>query len=152
MASNITTRPSQSWGNVTPFESPIDELIRGFFVKPLSFDSREWSGSTPMKVDVRETEKDYRVVAEMPGVRKEDISVSVDGSTVTISAEVKRETEQREGERVLRSERHYGKVQRQFSVAHPLDDANAQAKYADGVLELVLPKSEAALPKRIAVH
>lgn len=153
MANNITTRPSETWGGLTPFESPLDELFRGFFVKPLAMDARGWNQqAAPLRVDVSETENGYRVVAEMPGVRKDDISVSIDGSQVTISAEVKREAEQKDGERVLRSERFYGKMQRQFVLEHPIDDAKAEARYTDGVLELTLPKSEAAMPKRISVH
>lgn len=153
MANNITSRPSETWGGMTPFEGPLDELFRGFFVKPLAMDARGWNQqAAPFRIDVSETENGYRVVAEMPGVRKDDISVSIDGSQVTISAEVKREAEQKDGERVLRSERYYGKMQRQFVLEHPIDDAKAEARYTDGVLELALPKSEAAMPKRISVH
>ena len=92
------------------------------------------------------------MVAEMPGVRKEDISVRIDGNAVTISAEVKRESEAKDGERVLRTEHCYGKLQRALALEHPVDEAKAQARYVDGVLELTLPKSEAAMPKRITVH
>ena len=105
-----------------------------------------------MRVDVTQNDSGYVVKAELPGVAKDDIAVSVEGGEVSISAEVKREKETKEGERVLRSERYYGKLQRVFALGHPVDEANAQARYADGVLELTLPKSEEALPKRIAVH
>ena len=150
---NITTyRPGEAWGGLDPFASPLDDLFRGFFVKPMSFEGRGWTQGTPLRIDVSETEKDYRVVAEMPGVRKEDINVSINGNEVLISAEVKNEKEAKDGERTLRSERFYGKISRGFTLEHPVDEANAQARYVDGVLELTLPKSEAALPKRIAVH
>ena len=148
MANIASFRPTEAWGAL----SPLDELIRGFIVKPLARENAAWAGATPFRLDVSETEKDYRVVAEMPGVRKEDISVSIDGNQVTVSAEVKRENEAKEGERVLRSERYYGKIQRVFALEHPIDEANAQARYTDGILELTLPKSEAAMPKRISVH
>ena len=150
---NITSfRPAEVWSGLSPFETPIDELIRCFFVKPLSLDAGSVAQTAPFRLDVSETEKEYRVVAEMPGVRKEDISVSIDGNQVTISAEVKREHEAKDGERMLRSERYYGKLQRGFALEHPIDEARAQARYTDGVLELTLPKSEAAMPKRITVH
>ena len=150
---NITTyKPSELWGGLDPFESPIDDLIRGFFVKPLSLEGRGWLQGAPLRLEVSETEKEYRVVAEMPGVRKEDINVSINGNEVTISAEVKNEKEAKEGDRTLRSERFYGKLHRAFTLEHPVEEANAQARYVDGVLELTLPKSEAAMPKRISVH
>ena len=149
---NITNyRPNEMWGGLDPFASPLDDLIRGFFVKPLSLEGRTGLG-TPLRVDVSETEKEYRVVAEMPGVRKEDINVSINGNEVAISAEVKNEKEAKDGEKTLRTERYYGKVYRAFTLEHPVDEAAAQARYADGILELTLPKSEAAMPKRIAVH
>ena len=149
---NITNyRPAEAWAGLKSMDSPIDELIRGFFVKPLAFD-RGWAEGASLRLDVTEGEKDYRLVAEMPGVRKEDINVSIVGNEVTISAEVKQEKEAREGERMLRTERFYGKLQRTVALEHPIDEAGAQARYVDGVLELTLPKSESALPKRIAVH
>jgi HSP20 family protein len=152
MADITTYRPGEVWGGLDPFASPLDDLIRGFFVKPLSLEGRGWAQGTPLRVDVSETEKEYRVVAEMPGVRKEDINVSINGNEVAISAEVKNEKEAQDGERTLRSERFYGKLYRAFTLEHPVDEATAEARYADGVLELTLPKSEAAMPKRITVH
>jgi HSP20 family protein len=150
---NITNyRPNETWAGLDPFASPIDDLIRGFFVKPLSVEARGWAQGTAVRVDVSETEKEYRVVAEMPGVRKEDINVSLNGNEVAISAEVKNEKEAKDGERTLRSERFYGKLYRAFTLEHPVDEANAQARYVDGVLELTLPKSEAAMPKRVTVN
>lgn len=152
MANITTQRPAEVWGGWDPFETPIDDLLRGFFVKPLPVEGRKWALSTPLRVDVSETEKEYRVVADMPGVRKEDINVSIDGNEVVISAEVKNEKEEKEGERTLRTERFYGKLHRAFTLEHPVDEANVQARYANGVLELTLPKSEAAMPKRITVQ
>ena len=152
MANITTQRPAQVWGNWDPFETPIDDLLRGFFVKPLSVEGRKWAQSTPLRLDVTETDKEYRVVADMPGVRKEDINVSIDGAEVVISAEVKNEKEEKEGERTLRTERFYGKLHRAFTLEHPVNEADVQARYADGVLELTLPKTEAATPKRITVQ
>jgi HSP20 family protein len=150
---NITTyRPAEAWGGLDPFTTPLDDLFRGFFVKPLSLEGRGWAQATPLRLDVSENEKEYRVVAEMPGVRKEDINVSINGNEVAISAEVKNEKEAKEGERTLRSERFYGTLHRAFTLEYPVDEANAQARYTDGVLELTLPKSAAAMPKRISVH
>ena len=113
---------------------------------------RGWAQATALRVDVSETEKEYRVLAEMPGVRKEDINVSINGNEIAISAEVKNEKEAKEGGQALRTERFYGKLHRALVLEHPIDEAKAQARYTDGVLELTLPKSEAAMPKRISVH
>ena len=83
---------------------------------------------------------------------KEDIHVSIDGNQVSISAETRMEKEEKEGEKVLRSERYVGKVARSFTLAHDVDEAKSQAKYADGVLELTLPKKAASQAKKLAVE
>jgi HSP20 family protein len=133
-------------------QDPWDDLFRGFFVKPVDFPGG-MPALTPqqIKMDVREEKDTYRVHAEMPGVRKDDIHVTVEGNTVSISAEVKQEKEVKEGERVLRSERYYGQVSRSFQLGQDVDDANASAKFADGVLELTLPKKTAVASKRLAI-
>jgi HSP20 family protein len=92
------------------------------------------------------------VHAEIPGVKKEDIHVSVEGNQVSISAEVKRQSEEKEGERVLRSERYHGRLQRMFTLGADIDSSAAQAKYNEGVLELTLPKKAAASNKRLAIQ
>ena len=105
-----------------------------------------------IRMDVKEDEKTYAVHADIPGVNKDDIHVSIDGNTVSISAEVKKSAEQKEGEKVLRRERHVGRVGRSFALEHEVDEASASARYQDGVLELVLPKKTAAAAKRLAVQ
>src|SRR5262245_60073000 len=89
------------------FDNAIDDLFRGFFVRPLNFEAP--AGAAQFPVDVSENETAYTLRAEIPGVKKEDISITVDGDTVAISAEVKSEQEVKNGDRVLRSERNYGK-------------------------------------------
>lgn len=143
--------------NVTryPLEDAFDELLRGFFVRPVSFEGSPNAQSTAaarFRMDVTEEEGAYVVHAEIPGVRKEDVNITIDGDQVAISAEVKREKEAKEGERVLRSERYYGKVYRAFSLGQPVDEEGASARYADGVLELRLPKKAAASAKRISIQ
>jgi HSP20 family protein len=104
-------------------------------------------------MDLKEDDKAYTVHAEIPGMKKEDIQVSIDGNRVSISAETKTEKEEKKGEKVLRSERYYGKVARSFTLANDVDEAKAKAKYADGVLELTLPKKEGATTaKKLAVQ
>ncbi|HEY9146714.1 MAG TPA: Hsp20/alpha crystallin family protein [Thiobacillus sp.] len=131
-----------------PFETDaLDNLFRGFF-RPVKMDR-----DMPLiRMDVREDEKAYAVHADIPGVNKDDIHVSINGNTVSISAEVKKSAEQKEGEKVLRRERHVGRVSRSFVLEHEVDEGAASARYQDGVLELVLPKKTAAAARRLAVQ
>jgi HSP20 family protein len=133
-----------------PFDETIDDLFRGFFVRPVSYENH--AGAAQFRVDVSENEGAYTLRAEIPGVKKEDISVTIDGDTVAIGAEVKNEKEVKDGERVLRSERYFGKVYRAFTLGQAVDEAGAGAKYANGVLELTLPKKAAVQAKRISIQ
>jgi HSP20 family protein len=143
--------------NITRFEpfgdmtSLFDDLSKGFFLKP--FNLPQAAGlPTRIKLDVKEDDGSYTVHAEIPGVRKEDIHVSIEGNEVSISTEVKKETEEKSGERVVHSERYFGKVARSFTLAHDIDEAGAAAKYSDGVLELTLPKKTTAAAKKLTVQ
>ena len=134
-----------------PFNDLVDDLFKGFLVRPVSYEGR--SDVLPrVKVDVSESNGAYVVNADLPGVRKEDIQVAIDGAQVTLSAEVKREKEVAEGERVLHVERTFGKVSRSFSLPQELDEAKAEAKFRDGVLELTLPKKAAAARKQVTIQ
>jgi len=126
---------------------PLDTLFRGFF-RPVQMDKEV----PQIRMDVKEDEKGYTVHADIPGVNKDDIHVTLDGNTVSISAEVKKNSEQKEGEKVLRRERYVGHASRSFSLENEVDEASASARYQDGVLELVLPKKAAAAAKRLAIQ
>ena len=91
------------------------------------------------------------MAAEIPGVKKEDIKVSIEGNQIAISAEVKNEKEVKEGQKLLRSERYYGQASRAFSLAQDVDEAGAEAKYQDGVLHLKLPKRAASRSKNLEI-
>jgi HSP20 family protein len=134
-----------------PFNDLFDDVLKGFFVRPLAYERSE-AALPRIKVDVAENEKAYTVAAELPGVKKEDIQVTIDGHEVTLTAEVKREKEVTKDERVLHTERVYGKVSRSFALPQEVDEAKAEAKFRDGVLELTLPKKAAAARKQIAVN
>ena len=137
-----------------PFNDLVDDLFKGFLVRPLAFEGRA-NGSGELlraKVDVAEKNGAYLVTAELPGVKKEDIHVSIDGAQVTIEAEVKREKEATKDERVLHTERVFGKVSRSFTLPQEVDESRAAAKFRDGVLELTLPKKEAAQRKQISIQ
>jgi HSP20 family protein len=133
----------------------VDDLFKGFLVRPVGFESRSNAavGQLPRaKVDVAEKNGAYLVSAELPGVKKEDIHVNIDGSQVSIEAEVKREREASQEERVLHRERVYGKAVRSFTLPQEVDEAKAEAKFKDGVLELTLPKKAATQRKQIAIQ
>ena len=104
-----------------------------------------------MRMDVKENEEGYQVHAELPGVKKEDIQVTIDGGTLSISAEVRQEKEEKEGDQVLRAERYFGKVSRSVQLPHEIDEAAAAARFADGVLELTLPKRQGTSSKRLTI-
>ena len=132
------------------FGDMVDDLFKGFLVRPMYTEGRE--ALARVKVEVAEKNGGYLVRAELPGVKKEDIQLTIDGAQVTLASEIKREKDSAEGERVLHTERTYGKVSRSFTLPQEIDEAAAQAKYADGVLELTLPKKAAAARKQIAIQ
>ena len=134
-----------------PFNDLVDDLFKGYFVRPMALENAQVPLAR-MKVDVTESNGGYVVHAEMPGVRKEDIHVSIDGAQVTLAGEVKREKDVKEGERLIHTERVYGKVERSFTLPLEIDDAKAEAKFADGVLELKLPKKAAAARKSLTIQ
>jgi HSP20 family protein len=129
---------------------PFDDLFHGFFVRPVEYGPQ--ADAPSVKIDVKEQEKAYLVHAEIPGVKKEDIHVAVDGAVVSVSAERREEKDVKEGERVLRTERYFGKVSRSFQLAQEIDEAQVTAKYTDGVLELTLPKKAATQARRITIQ
>jgi HSP20 family protein len=130
-------------------ETGLDELFRGFF-KPV----RVEGAPTPVviKMDVTETENGYLVHAEMPGVKKEDIDVAIEGNQVTVTAEVKREWEKKNGDRMLRNERYFGNIYRRFALPVELDESACEASYNNGILELKLLTKATAPGKRLAIR
>jgi HSP20 family protein len=145
--------------NITRFD-PFNDLMR--FDPFGTFDElwhvprgralwKSFPQESVIRLDVSEDEKAYRVKADVPGVRKEDLQVSIDGNNVSISAEVKGEEEEKKGETLVRSERYYGRQYRSFALPHEVDQARAEAKYENGVLELILPKREGTRAKQLTV-
>jgi HSP20 family protein len=133
------------------FDDVFNDLARGFFLKPMLFENNQ-PQEMQMRIDVREDNNAYRVHADLPGTKKEDIQVTVDGNVVTIRAETKRVAEQKEGEKLLRSERYVGAVSRSFQLPVEIDLDNSEAKYQDGVLDLTLPKRGAGQSKQLAIQ
>jgi HSP20 family protein len=137
--------------NITRYDpfGDLDDFFKGFFVRPVAFEGEK---AMQIKVDVKENDDAYTVHADIPGVKKEDIHVTVEGNMVSISAEKKTEKEEKEGEKLIRSERYVGKVGRSFTLGSDIDEGKAQAKYTDGVLELTLPKKTSSASKKLAVE
>ena len=135
-----------------PFNDLVDDIFKGFLVRPVAYEGGAREALPRVKVDVAEKNGAYKVTAELPGVKKEDIQVSVDGPQVTLSAEVKQEKEATQDERVLHTERVFGKVTRSFTLPQEVDETKAEAKFRDGVLELTLPKKAAAQRKQISIQ
>jgi HSP20 family protein len=129
-------------------DTGVDELFRGFF-KPVRWENAP--APVMIKMDVTESKDGFLVHAEMPGVKKDDIDVSIEGNQVTIAAEVKRETEKKEGDRVLRSERYFGNVYRSFTLPAELDEPKCTATYEKGILELKLVTKATPPGKKLEV-
>ena len=127
---------------------PIDDVFRNL-MRPWRMDLA--SQVPQIKIDLSETDDKYTVKAEIPGVKKEDIDVRIDGSLVSIGAEVKNESQEKKDGRVLRSERRYGYASRSFTLASEVDDSKSEARYENGVLQLVLPKKAGTASKKLAI-
>ncbi len=134
--------------------SLFDEFFRdvapGFYVRPLHGDALPQPSQ--IRIDVKEDDAAYKVQAELPGVPKEDIQVSIDGAVVTLRAEVQQHDEKKDGEKLLRSERYFGSVARSFQLPVEVDAASAKARYDNGVLTLTLPKKLEGKVQRLAVE
>lgn len=133
---------------IDPIEQFFPDAFRRF-MQPLHFAE---GVPTEIRIDVTENSKDYTVRAEIPGAKKEDIRVQVDGNFVSISAEVRTEKEEKSGSRVLVKETSFGSVSRGFSLAHEIDAKAVVAKLEDGVLKLTLPKREGGGSRSIAIE
>ncbi len=130
--------------DLDPFETSLRKMMR-----PWRFEAAD--RAPQIKIDLDEHDDSYLVKADIPGVRKEDIDVRIDRNQVTISAEIKKETQEKKDGRVLRSERQYGFASRSFALASDVDDGKAEAKYQNGVLELKLPKKATSSNKRLPI-
>lgn len=131
-----------------PFNTRLSRLVNNLFAHPAMFEEKQ---PLEIKLDVSENDKNYVVRADVPGVNKEDIKVDIDGNRISISAETRKAKEEKKGETVVYSERYQGNVYRSFTLDCDVEQSQAQAKYADGVLELTLPKKTTASTKRVAV-
>ena len=132
--------------------SRLDGLFDEFFRPAYVLDTARPAQPAPIRLDVKETAESYVVFAEIPGAKKQDITVEIEGNEVTLGAETRLGAEAREGEKWLRVERTQGKSARRFALPQELDEARAEARFSDGVLELTLPKKQALAARKISVQ
>jgi HSP20 family protein len=140
--------PLARWGL---WDNDFDRVFQSF-LSPMRWVEEARGEDLFPAMDVKERDDEFVIVADMPGVKKEDIDVTLENGILTISAETKSDTEEKEGERVLRRERRYGKYVRSLRLGTQIDEKGVKANYKDGVLELTLPKAEEVKPKKISVE
>jgi len=139
--------------NITRYPNDaFQQLFRDSFPVWMPAPDTRAAAPAQFRIDVAENDKAYQVLADMPGVKKEEISVTINGNEVIVSAEVKHEKDVKNGITILRAERYYGKIQRELAFSEDIDEAKAEAKYDNGVLELTLPKKNGAGAKKLAVN
>ena len=121
----------------------------GFFRAPMT-PSLDTSVRLPA-IDISETDSAYLVKTDLPGMRKQDLDITIDDGVLTINAEHVEETDEKKNGRLIRQERSYGKFSRRLRIGTDVDDKKVTAKYQEGVLSLTLPKEETARPHRVKV-
>ena len=131
------------------FDDFFRDVAPSFYVRPLHGDPLP--SPAQIKIDVKESERAYTVQAELPGVPKDDIQVSLDGNVVTVRAEVKQQDAQTKDDKVLRSERYFGSVSRSFQLPQDIDQGESRAKFDNGVLTLTLPKKVGGKTQRLSI-
>ncbi|MBE0473445.1 Hsp20/alpha crystallin family protein [Rhodoferax sp.] len=133
----------------TAMKDPFETVFRGFLA-PMRV--ANGGDELDIRLDVVEKDDAFKVQADLPGVKKEDINVRIDGNRVQIDAEARREKDVKEKGKLVRSERYYGTVSRVFTLSQEVDDAKAVAKYDNGVLSLDLPKKVGTASKKLTIQ
>ena len=139
--------PLNRWGL---WDDDFNRVFQGL-LRPMRWVEEATGADLTPAMDVKERDDAYVIKTEMPGVNKDDVSITLENGVLTITGESKSEKEEKEGERVLRQERRYGKFVRSLRLGTQIDEKGVKASYKDGVLELILPKAEEVKPKRITV-
>ena len=131
----------------------FDEIVEQFFNTSQDMGESRSGFFTP-RVDIHERKDHYEVSAEMPGIRKEDLEVTLEDGVLTIEAEINQTIPQDKDSRVLRQERRYGKFSRSFNLGEGIEEKDIDATFKDGVLSLTVPKVEHKKPvsHRIQIH
>lgn len=127
---------------VFDFDTLFNDLFHGFG-RP-AIDSRQSETLAGMRVDVHDADKQFEIHAELPGVKKKDISITLQDGVLTISASKNTESEKKEKGKVIWKERSSGSISRSFTVGTGVTEKDIKANFADGVLMLEVPKKKAA--------
>ncbi len=138
-----TLSPSLVGEAFEDFDRMVDTFLRPAYAATAGFNPT---------CDVSETKDHYFVSFDMPGVKKENIKIEVQGSQLVISGERQRELKAENGESNLRHERTYGKFERTFELPHSINTEKIEAQYEDGVLSVALPKAEAAKGRTVQIQ
>ena len=148
MRYSITQRPLDAFQNLRRLNSFLDEAISGF---PFNAESGALTSAWTPAVDVFEEKEAVKIVAELPGVKPEDVKISLENQTLTVRGE-KRQVAEEKTERVHRYERTYGSFERTFALPGTVDADRIEASFTDGLLTVTLPKVERALPRQIEIR
>lgn len=124
-----------------------DHSSPSFFIHPFHRNALK----EDFKVDIKESKETYQIYAELPGIKKEDLHVTVDSGVLTISAETKQQNQETKDGKVIHSERYYGSVSRSFQLPTAIDQTTSEAKYENGMLQLVLHKKTSITSNRIEI-
>ncbi len=130
----------------------IDKFFDDFYA-PLRQETASMGDFFAPRVDIRDQEDHYEITAELPGVKKEDLNITLDDGVLTIEAETRQEDKEEKEGRVIRQERRYGKYSRSFSLGGSVREEDINAEFENGVLKVTAPKVTPAVPekKRIEV-
>ncbi|GGB98664.1 heat-shock protein [Marinobacterium zhoushanense] len=134
--------------NLTRFGSLFDDTFFDDLFRPLAV---RGSGEKVPAIDVHETDTEYKVSVDLPGVKKEDIQVSLENGILSVKAETRREEKEEKEGKLIRQERHIGQFLRQLSVGADVDPAAVKASFNDGVLALTLPKRAKEAPEGVNI-
>jgi HSP20 family protein len=127
----------------------FDDLMGGWFRSPAVL-RRDEVARMPA-IDVSEKEESYLVKAELPGVARENLDITINDGVLTINAERKEEKKEEKDDRVIRQERYLGKLVRSLRLGSDIDEGRIEAQYQDGVLKLSLPKTAEVKPRKVDV-
>ena len=144
--------PLPSSLRIAPIDQSFERLMHGLFDSPAATSTAEGTRTSHLALDIRETSDAYEVEAELPGLRKEDVRISVDAGRISIEAESTRQRAAKEGEKLIHAERNVRKLSRSFSLPVELDESRIEARLEDGILTLTLPKKPVAQPTQIIVR
>jgi len=149
----IKRRPLELWEpfrDMRTLQDRVNRLFESAFGYPVRTETPSLREGWLPPVDIHEDSNNIYLKAELPGIKKEELNISVEGDTLTIKGEKKHESEVKE-EQFHIMERTYGSFSRSFSLPANVDASKVRADYKDGVLNLTLPKKEESKPKKIDV-